>query len=434
MSADKVRPFLILSIAIVIVAGGLFAIMSNSFTTAVVASDAVQKIYFADAITVAHKAVIDKFNQLHAGKIEVIPVDLPFEKFSTNERKELLARSLRSRSDRIDVFCVDHIWVSRFAKWAEPLNRYFSGEEKKAILSYALESCSYDTMLVAMPLYLDVGVLYYRRDLIRKLPHADQIEQKLRQSITWKELLSLKKYFPDNPLFIYQGDDYEGLVCTYFEMVAGQNRNAFRANAFRLTSPESERALEMLAGFIQRDHVTPKEVVNFKENESYRYWLENNAVFLRGWPGIFRDMKTHPIVQQSAVAPLPRFGTEPPAAVFGGWNLMISRSSVNKDAAATFIKFLLSEQSQKIMYERGGFLPVKESVYRDTAYVASHAGLAEYRTMLDYGFERPALVEYTKVSDIISHYVHRAISGEIPAHDALVQAQSMISSNNILIK
>jgi multiple sugar transport system substrate-binding protein len=31
----------------------------------------------------------------------------PFQKFSTNERKELLTRSLRSKSDRIDIFSVD---------------------------------------------------------------------------------------------------------------------------------------------------------------------------------------------------------------------------------------------------------------------------------------------------------------------------------------
>jgi len=80
------------------------------------------KIYFADNISIAHEALIKRFNETYRGEIEVVPINLPFSKFSTNERKELLARSLRSRSDLIDVFAVDLIWVPRFAKWCEPLD------------------------------------------------------------------------------------------------------------------------------------------------------------------------------------------------------------------------------------------------------------------------------------------------------------------------
>jgi hypothetical protein len=48
--------------------------------------------------------------------------------------------------------------------------------------------------------------------------------------------------------------------------------------------------------------------------------------------------------------------------------------------------------------------------------------------------ERPALVEYTKVSDILAHFLHRAIAGELSVDQALGQAQAMILSNKVLIK
>ena len=86
------------------------------------AADIPARIYFADNISVAHEALIKRFNEIYRGEIEVIPVNLPFSKFSTNERKELLVRSLRSKSDLIDVLAVDLIWVPRFAKWCEPLD------------------------------------------------------------------------------------------------------------------------------------------------------------------------------------------------------------------------------------------------------------------------------------------------------------------------
>ncbi|RKY50187.1 MAG: hypothetical protein DRP92_08075, partial [Candidatus Neomarinimicrobiota bacterium] len=61
------------------------------------------KIYYADNISEAHRKIMDEFNRVNKGKIEVVAVDLPFTKFNTNERKEILARALRSKSSVIDV-------------------------------------------------------------------------------------------------------------------------------------------------------------------------------------------------------------------------------------------------------------------------------------------------------------------------------------------
>ena len=135
-----------------------------------ISENEVAKIYFADNMTPAHTKIISLFNDKYQGQIEIIPVNLPFTKFNTNERKELIARALRNRTSRIDVFSVDQIWVSRFAKWAEPLSRYFSNKEKANILPHALSTCYYENTLVSIPLHIDIGVMYYRRDIIEKFP------------------------------------------------------------------------------------------------------------------------------------------------------------------------------------------------------------------------------------------------------------------------
>jgi len=95
---------------------------------------AVTEIYFADRITDAHRILIDRYNVLNAGKVKVIPIDFPNKDFTSNERKEILARSLRGEGDGIDLFAVDVIWVQRFAKWCEPLEGYFSPEELSGII------------------------------------------------------------------------------------------------------------------------------------------------------------------------------------------------------------------------------------------------------------------------------------------------------------
>ena len=127
--------FIITSIVIILIAFISFLVINwwNSYSV-----NDERKIYFVDNISIAHRHVIERFNKLNKGKIKVEVINLSFEKFSTNERKELLARYLRSKNDKIDIFTADQIWAHRFARWAEPMDKYFTDDDKKTILKYAL--------------------------------------------------------------------------------------------------------------------------------------------------------------------------------------------------------------------------------------------------------------------------------------------------------
>ena len=396
------------------------------------------QVYFADNISYSRQLVIEEFNRMNRGKIEVIPVNLPFEKFSTNERKELLTRSLRSKSD-IDLFAVDLIWVPRFARWSEPLDKYFSRAEKERLLSYALESCTYDQILVAMPMYIDVGLMYYRKDIIRRLPNGKEFEQRLQSSLTWNEMLKIRKqlHYETKPFYIFQAKDYEGLVCNFFELAVGRNPDFFKNHSMPLTSPASEEALSTLVGFVKTG-VSPIAVLDFEENLSYAYMLDHDGVFVRGWPNFVENFsRFYPDTVKLANvgrAPLPHFNGEKPTSVFGGWNLMVSKSSRKKEAAVEFIRFLQSDHIQRFLFEQSGYMPVVNSVYQDSVFLVSHPELTFYKKIMQNGFHRPALVEYTKTSNIISHFIHLAIKQDLSVKEALQQANAMIQSNTVLIK
>ncbi|MCK9282579.1 MAG: hypothetical protein M0P71_18335, partial [Melioribacteraceae bacterium] len=64
--------------------------------------DSAKTIIIAGHISEAHQILIENFNKKHLGKIQVKSVNLSFQKFSTDEQKELFARFLRSESDKID--------------------------------------------------------------------------------------------------------------------------------------------------------------------------------------------------------------------------------------------------------------------------------------------------------------------------------------------
>ncbi len=399
-----------------------------------------KKVYFADNISKAHLKVIEKFNERYKGLIRVVPINLPFEKFSTNERKELFARYFRSKSDRIDIFAVDQIWVPRFAKMGINLEKYIDPELKGELLPQALKSCSYHDSLVALPLYIDISLMYYRNDLLKKYPNYQEIIKKLNNSITWEDFIYLNKEGGNstNPFFIFQADSYEGLLCIYTEMVEGQKGNFMDGDKINLNTPEAERSLRLLVDLVNKYEVSPPEVTLFKENQSYDYFLKKNGIFLRGWPGLRDNYQNIPeyknILDEIKMVPNPHFDGFRPVSVYGGWNLMISKFSTKIPEAVRFLKFVESEEAQKIMFGDGGYLPVNKKVYSDSLYLLAHPNLNFYKSMLQRGIYRPFTERYTNISDILSFYLNRAIRKEISVKDALKKASEKINSETFLLK
>ena len=113
---------------------------------------------------------------------------------------------------------------------------------------------------------------------------------------------------------------------------------------------------------------------------------------------------------------------------------MISKSSTKKAAAIEFIKFYQSDHIQRMIFERMGYLPIINSLYSDTNFIQTHPEFNFYHGLLRRGFHRPVLVEYTRVSDIISHFIHLAIKREISVSEALSRADRMVQSKEVLIK
>jgi len=397
------------------------------------------RVFFADNISPTHQRAIDLFNERHRGRIEVVPVNLPFEKFTTNERKELLARSLRSRSEKLDVFAVDLIWVPRFAKWSEPLDQYFSPDDRNRLLSFALQSCIYQDAFVAAPLYIDIGLMYYRRDLVAKLPDAPAIQRALREGISWDEMLRLRSRlrYGTHPFYLFQGKDYEGLVCNFLEMAVAEDSAYAGTRTLDMLAPAAVKALNAMVGLVETG-IAPPSVVEYDENLSYTAMLDHDAFAVRGWPNFIENFRSfYPDSAKLLAierAPVPRFPGGRSRSVFGGWNLMVARSSTRKAEAVEFIKFLQSDEIQRLLFEQGGYIPILGGVYADSAFLNKHDELRLYRRLLAQGFHRPAMVDYTRISDVVSQCLNRALRRELLPEDALRQADEMIRSGRVVAR
>ncbi|MBP8976357.1 MAG: extracellular solute-binding protein, partial [Bacteroidetes bacterium] len=345
--------------------------------------------------------------------------------------KEVLARSLRGEDDAIDIFAVDIIGVHRFAKWSEPLEQYFSDEELRCILPVAMKTCYYNGNLMAMPFVLVQGVMYYREDLLSNSKEGRELLKKVQNGITWEEFVTARHTMEmKNPFYIFQASDYEGFICSYIENLLSLNPNYFETKGFNFTTRESRQALQYLVDLVQTEKLSPPIVTSFTEFNSFQYFIQNDGLFVRGWTTYDKDFESEPVdlkkqqCLRKALTPHPAQGR--PATVLGGWNLMISKSSKKKDAAVAFMKFLLQNESQEILYKYAGYHPIVQEFYTNPMYEERYPEIKEMRTFMRYGVLRPVQENYTRYSKIMARYFSLAVAGKMSVDDALREAQHAI--------
>ncbi len=423
----------ILITSIVLIAIALFIYMATPSGDYKLLNDQPKKLFFADNISRAHRELIKRFNKENEGKIEIVPTHLPFSNFSTNERKELLARTLRSKSNRIDVFAVDLIWVPRFARWSLPLDDYIDENELEKLIEPARKSCYYHDKLYATPFYIDIGLMYYRKDIIQSLSDGKKIEEKLKQSICWEDFINLSKRFEDKTdnFYLFAADNYEGLMCSFVEGLANQHSNPFQDHFIQFDSPEAEKTLQLLVDLVHKYRMTPIQASRFDEFQCYKFALKNNTVFFRGWPGLLTHYQPEEFEVDNfhslALAALPHFKNGEPAMIFGGWDLMISKFSTKIEEALKFIRFVHREENQKAFFELGGYLPTLEKIYHDSTYLMQKPDLQFCSRLFNFGVHRPYLIDYTKISDELSYYLNAAIEQRLTATEALKRATENIN-------
>ena len=138
---------------------------------------------------------------------------------SSTQFHDLLTQKLKNRDTRLDVFFMDVIWPGEFASagWALPLDRFFSTTEQGKFLEAPIAANRYRGQIFGVPLFIDAGLLYYRKDLLEKYRMAPPRH--------WPELVEQAKTIlaaeRDPHLVGYSGQfkQYEGLVCNMMEFI-----------------------------------------------------------------------------------------------------------------------------------------------------------------------------------------------------------------------
>jgi multiple sugar transport system substrate-binding protein len=330
---------------------------------------------------------------------------------------------LVSRDPTIDVYSLDIVWPAEFAAagWLIPLDERFPPEARSAFLPGPVTACTWNGHIYAVPWFTDAGLLYYRRDLVAAPP------------MTWRDLvLQAITVRRDRDIagFVYQGQQYEGLVCNFLEYLWSAGGDLFDRNGRPALNTKAARdALTMMYNMIHRSQIVPRAVLGYQEDDSRQVFTSGNAVFLRNWPYVWaigQDKTKSKVAGKTGIAPLPHWPGFRSASTLGGWNLGISKYSRHPNEAWRFIRYMTDAQVQKLYAIKGGRLPTLRSVYADPDVLAASP---HYRTLYPIFINarpRPSSPIYPRISDLLQVELHRCLTGQKTVDAALQDAQAKL--------
>lgn len=336
---------------------------------------------------------------------------------SSTDRLALYLQMLASGTDDVDVLQIDVVWAGILASHLADLTPYV-GNAPKDHVPTLIENNTVSGKLVAMPWWADVGVLYYRKDL---LEHHNFTPPR-----TWQEMRATARAIQDAERasgntrmwgFVFQGKAYEGLTCNVLEWISSFGGGTIVDNAGQITvnNAGAMEALALAGTWI--GEISPKGVLNYDEEAARGVFQTGHAVFMRNWPYAFSLSQSadSPVRGKVGVTPLPRGGPDGRSSgTLGGWHLAVSRYSRHPREAADLVAFLTSAEQQKKRAIVGSYNPTIPALYDDPDVLAANAFFADLLEPLRNATTRPSRIagpHYNRLSSDIWRAAHDILAG-----------------------
>lgn len=332
---------------------------------------------------------------------------------ASNECFVLYQQLLFSRQCDLDVILLDIAWVGAFVNHLEDLSKYEIIRKNRQKYFQSIENTIYvNNRLIALPMYADVGVFFYRKDLLEK--YRKDIPNSWEEMYDTAVYIQQKERFAGNKNFygyVFQGKATEILTCIYLEMIDSFGGEIANENNIFVDSDISKKAIRILQKFY-RD-TSPIGVTNHSEEESRGIFQCGNALFMRNWPYAALAGHCENLKGKIGITIMPTGDGIHHSGTLGGWNLGIPKLSKRKDLAADLIVFLASERSQRIRAIRGHYPPAVEHLYCDKEILKANPNFCILKEALKSAVSRPAKFfgrNYQQASTLISGTINTAIS------------------------
>jgi len=330
-----------------------------------------------------------------------------------SQRHQLYVQWLNARVGTPDVLQLDVVWTPEFAAagWILPLDRY--SPARRDFFPASLEANAWQGRLYAVPWFMDVGMLYWRTDLLARPP------------VTLDELTVGARRITSGSGFVWQGARYEGLVTVFLEVLGGYGGKILGpGHEVLVDSPEGVRALAWLRDLI-RQGISPQEVLTWHEEETRFAFQNGQAVFLRNWP-YAAPLLAEPgsrVAGRFSIAPMPAAPGGAPTAALGGGQLAINAHSRFPDAAWRLMAYLTAPEQMLERAEAVGQYPARRSVWSSPRLAAAlQVPPDQVLRIVESAAARPATPIWTELSDVLQIWLHRSLADQAEPEAALHEA------------
>jgi multiple sugar transport system substrate-binding protein len=368
--------------------------------------------------------LIDKFNEQNKGKFQVTYQSINLD---TRGYFDKLKTDFQSGGGEIDVIPGDVPWTAEFAEngWIVDVSSRFPEGERRKFVNGQIQSLIYESKIWGKPWYADVGLLYYRKDLLEQSGFSEPPK-------TWEELKEMaEKVVQDSGTrygFVFQGANDETGVCNGLEYIWTHGGDVLDGDRVIIDSPESVAGLTKEQSMIS-EGVAPQAVANYTFSGSATAFLNGDSVFCRNWPFMYGAAGNPEMSkikrEQVGVSPLPvGEGQSESTSCLGGWNLLINASSQMQDEAWEFVQFMTSEESQKAYTLSASTLPTLHALYDDREILEEVPVVALSREALQNARPRPISPYYSEMAREMAEQFNNVLRGAISPEVAVETLQS----------
>ena len=335
------------------------------------------------------------------------------------ERLALYQSLLASKSSKVDIFQIDVVWPGILANQFLDLNQFVAPDKVDGYFQTLIANNTVDGKLIAIPWFVDAGMLYYRKDLLEKY--------QLKVPETWAELEQAAKTVMQGEQgiqgYVFQGKAYEGLVCNALEWITSNGGGMLLDNSGKATfnNPQAAAAIDRAKTWIGT--ISPQGVLGYDEEQARGAFQSGKAVFMRNWPYAWAlvNAPDSPIKDKVGVAALPKGDGDKAVhtGALGGQGLAVSKYSANPKEAVDLVLYLTGAEEEKRRAVKGAFNPSLKSVYNEPE-LKNDAFFSTFSTILDSIATRPAAVagkSYNQFSSQFVRAVHATLQGQSTATD-----------------
>jgi trehalose/maltose transport system substrate-binding protein len=331
----------------------------------------------------------------------------------------------------IDVYSIDTSWQGTAAPYALDLNKFFRAADLEVHFPQVIKNNTVDGKLVSVPTSVDVGLLYFRSDLLKKYGFSQPPE-------TWDELTAMAQVIqagqrvagdPDFYGYLWQGKD-ESLTVNVMEWIFSYGGGSvIEPDAHvSINNPKAIDALNRARQWLGT--ISPVATLSYAEEECRNVFQDGHSAFMRNWPYVYSvaDKPDSRISGKFSVTELPKGGVSGThAGSLGGWSLMVSKYSRHPEVAADFVRYFSSAEIEKqVALELCG-MPSRPALYQDQDILNKYPWFAKLPAIFDQAVARPASLlgtNYNRLSYLVAHQVDLFLRHSETAEETVRQIEA----------